>query len=253
MAIYVIGDLHLSFRYKMKLNENVVFSDMKYSNEIYEGWTDYVNRLRDGWLQVVRSKDAILLAGDISDNDQWEDVKNDFYWIDQLPGVKYFIPGNHCMFANMETSFINKSLPSSMHCILNTITEIESCIVVGALGSDVPYCEVWDNDHYRQWDDQKDFQRYLYQVEIVKGLLQTARQKSVDKPLIVMLHYPPNTKYTKSTLYTELFEKYRVTKCVFGHLHGEYINRAFVGTFERTIYQLVSSDFLNFKPLKLMQ
>lgn len=83
MAIYAIGDLHLS-GYSNKPMD--IFGD---------NWNDHGNKIRDNWLRVVNEEDAVLIPGDISWAMTLEEAMVDLQWIVDLPGEKYLIRGNH--------------------------------------------------------------------------------------------------------------------------------------------------------------
>ena len=51
MAIFTIGDLHLSLGTSKPM-------------DIFSGWENYVERLRENWLAAVGPQDTVVLAGD---------------------------------------------------------------------------------------------------------------------------------------------------------------------------------------------
>ena len=53
MAIFTIGDLHLSLGTSKPM-------------DIFSGWENYVERLRENWLAAVGPQDTVVLAGDTS-------------------------------------------------------------------------------------------------------------------------------------------------------------------------------------------
>ena len=53
MAIYTIGDLHLSLGADKAM-------------DIFPGWENYVARIEENWKNTVREEDTVVLAGDIS-------------------------------------------------------------------------------------------------------------------------------------------------------------------------------------------
>ena len=65
---------------------------------------------------------------------------------------------------------------------------------------------------------------------------------------IVFMHYPPLSPNLKDTVFTDLFKKYNVKKCYYGHLHGDAHNYKVDGEIDGIEYQLISSDYLDFKP-----
>ena len=44
-------------------------------------------------------------------------------------------------------------------------------------------------------------------------------------------------------------EKYKVEKCYYGHLHGKAQAAKVIGNVRGIEYQLISSDYLGFKPV----
>ena len=82
MALYVIGDLHLS------LSGNK-------SMDIFPGWHNYVDRTRQNWLAKIQPEDTVVLAGDTSWGMSFAEAKADFEFVNALPGQKIILKGNH--------------------------------------------------------------------------------------------------------------------------------------------------------------
>lgn len=82
MALYAIGDLHLSLSSNKPME---IFGD---------GWRDYVARIREGF-SVLTEDDVTVLCGDLSWGMSLEESLEDFRFIDALPGKKYLLKGNH--------------------------------------------------------------------------------------------------------------------------------------------------------------
>lgn len=99
MALYAIGDLHLSLRSNKPME---IFGD---------GWRDYVARIREGF-SVLTEDDVTVLCGDLSWGMSLEESLEDFRFIDALPGKKYLLKGNHDYWwntaAKMERFFAGK-------------------------------------------------------------------------------------------------------------------------------------------------
>ena len=53
MALFTIGDLHLSFGCDKPM-------------DVFPGWKDYTARLEQNWRAVVSDQDTVVIAGDIS-------------------------------------------------------------------------------------------------------------------------------------------------------------------------------------------
>ena len=82
MALYAIGDLHLSLA-------------VDKSMEIFgPAWENYVFRIEEG-LSVLGPEDTLILAGDTSWGMTLEEAEADFRFLDRFPGKKYLIKGNH--------------------------------------------------------------------------------------------------------------------------------------------------------------
>ena len=82
MALYAIGDLHLSLGSDKPIE---IFGD---------GWKDYVARIREGF-SVLTEDDVTVLCGDLSWGMSLEESLEDFRFIDALPGQKLLLKGNH--------------------------------------------------------------------------------------------------------------------------------------------------------------
>ena len=82
MSIFAIGDTHLSFGTNKPMN-------------IFKGWDNYVERLTQNWHALVTEKDTVVIAGDISWAMSLEEAKADFQFLQNLPGQKIILKGNH--------------------------------------------------------------------------------------------------------------------------------------------------------------
>lgn len=80
MAIFTIGDLHLSLGTSKPM-------------DIFSGWENYVERLRENWLAAVGPQDTVVLAGDTSWAMKLEDCSADFAFLQNLPGRKLLLEG----------------------------------------------------------------------------------------------------------------------------------------------------------------
>ena len=82
MSLYTIADLHLSFSVDKPM-------------DIFGGWNDYTGRLYDNWNKTVNENDMVVIPGDISWGMDFNEIKADFKFIDNLPGTKILLKGNH--------------------------------------------------------------------------------------------------------------------------------------------------------------
>jgi len=72
--------------------------------------------------------------------------------------------------------------------------------------------------------------------------------------LVVITHYPPTNDKLEESEFTKIFEKYNVKKVAYGHLHGtESFEMGLKGERNNVEYILASSDYIDFKPIKIME
>ena len=93
--------------------------------------------------------------------------------------------------------------------------------------------------------DEKVFRRELCRLE-------ASLKAAGEKRKMVFLHYPPRYKGYECREILELLEKYEVRRCFYGHLHGGSHRLAMEGLWDGVEYRLVSADYLNFKPFKVI-
>ena len=82
MALYAIGDLHLSLTADKSME---VFGP---------AWADYVRRIEDA-LSCLTVEDVLVLAGDTSWGMTLEEAEADFRFLDRFPCKKLLVKGNH--------------------------------------------------------------------------------------------------------------------------------------------------------------
>ena len=82
MALYVLGDTHLSLGASKPM-------------DVFPGWSGYVERLERNWRKLIKPEDTIVLAGDISWAMRLNDTRRDFAFLQELPGQKLIMKGNH--------------------------------------------------------------------------------------------------------------------------------------------------------------
>ncbi len=222
MAIYTIGDLHLSLGTSKPM-------------DIFHGWDNYVARIEQQWNYLVKQEDVVVLPGDISWAMQIEDCEADFAFIHALPGHKVIIKGNHdywwATLRKMENFCVEKGFSS--------ITFIQnSCFIAGEMA----ICGT------RSWffDSEEAHDEKIQNREV--GRLEASLKAAGDKEKLVFLHYPPIYQSQRAENIIEILKKYGVKQCFYGHLHGKSHNFAFSGEDDGINYKLVSADALRFCP-----
>ena len=101
MALYAIGDTHLSLGADKPMD---VFGG---------GWSGYVDKLRAGFAEIG-PEDTVVLCGDLSWGMSLEQAREDFAFLDALPGRKILLKGNHDYWwstvSKMKNFFTEKGL-----------------------------------------------------------------------------------------------------------------------------------------------
>ena len=69
---------------------------------------------------------------------------------------------------------------------------------------------------------------------------------------IVFLHYPPIYGNSYNYEILEVLHRYAITECYYGHIHGKAHQYAFEGVYEETKMHLISGDYIQFKPVKIV-
>jgi len=239
MDVWAIADLHLAFGVPEKTME--VFGNQ---------WIRYAEKIEANWRKVVQPSDLVLVAGDISWALNIEDAGIDLAWIDQLPGTKVLIKGNHDYWWS-SLGKVKKILPASIQIIQNNSIQFQDVSIGGT--------RLWDTDEYnfdafaggssvkeKQADSQKIFNRELERLEL--SLKELNKNVSCR---IAMTHYPPVSADLQPSKTTALLEKYNVQICVFGHLHNMRKETLPFGKKGNISYYLTSCDYLDFSPLKI--
>lgn len=234
MSIYTIGDLHLSF------NEN------KPMGIFGENWLAHEEKIRKSWIDNVYDDDLIILPGDFSWSTYLKDTLKDFEFLNQLPGKKLLIKGNHDYWWTTLRSmrnFLCKNGFNNIDFIYNNSYEFENKIIVGTRG----WC-MTEND-----EDRKLVKREALRLELsIKNGLESFGN---NKEILVFMHYPPIVKdniiQNKKNEFIDILGKYNIKKCYYGHLHSSSIKDAVEGIYFDIDFKLVSADGLNFELFKI--
>ena len=225
MALYAIGDLHLSLTADKPME---VFGP---------AWENYTERNGDA-LSRLTAGDVLVLAGDTSWAMKLEDCSADFAFLQNLPGRKLLLKGNHdywwTTMAKMN-AYLAANGFGSLSFLHNNCVFAEGLALCGTRS--------WLFDA-GQPHDEKVMSREC-------GRLRASLEAAGDTEKAVFLHYPPVYPQADAGEVVALLREYGVKRCFYGHLHGPSIPRAVQGELDGIEYKLISADALRFFPYKI--
>lgn len=228
MALYAIGDLHLCLGAPKPM-------------DIFGGaWVGYMDKLREG-LSVITPEDTTVLMGDLSWAMDMQSAKEDFAFVNAIPGRKIILKGNHDYWwstAAKFRKFCEENGFTDMELLNNNAFDYEGFAICGTRG--------WYFEEQRGSEhDAKVFKRELIRLE-------ASLKAAGEKPKLVFLHYPPRNKVYECPEILEILNQYEVRRCFYGHLHGPSHKLAIEGQWDGIEYRLLASDFIGFKPYRVL-
>jgi predicted phosphohydrolase len=230
MNIYAISDLHLSLTSDKPM-------------DIFGGnWEDHLEKIKQDWLEKVKTDDIVLICGDISWAMKLSDALIDLNALKDLPGTKVFIRGNHDYWWNCITK-LRDSAPDKSFVFLQTDSvKIGEYLIVGSRGWSCPGSPDFSTQ------DEKLYKREAERFRL--AFKDAEKRKTEGDKVLALIHYPPFTGKQEDTLFTQLFEENGVDKVVFGHIHGMtfFPLRTQKNGIE---YHLSSCDKVGFKLIKI--
>lgn len=227
MALYAIGDTHLSLGSDKPMD---VFGG---------GWTGYIEKLKAGFDQISPG-DTVVICGDVSWGMSLEEAKQDFIFLNELPGRKILLKGNHDYWWNTAAK-MNKFFQENG--LMNLSILHNNCHLYG----DTAICGTrgWFYEEDRGEHSAKIFNRELIRME-------ASLKAAGDREKICFLHYPPIYHGYRCQEIIDLMDKYQVSRCYYGHLHGGSHRFAVCGERNGIEYRLIAADYIGFKPEKIL-
>ena len=230
MSLYVLADLHLCF------------SDPTKTMSIFNGWQDYQDRIKKHWLENIKDGDTVVLPGDISWGMSLAEAVPDFRFINELPGEKIIIKGNHdywwTTMKKME-EFLSAEGFTTIKILHNNHYRYENYGICGTRG--------WVNMP-GETQDEKVLKR---EVQRLETSIRSALAENLEP--IVFLHYPPifATNFNYDIL--EILYRYNIKDCYYGHIHGRSAHELCVkNTYDEINFHLIAGDYLQFIPEKVL-
>lgn len=226
--IFAIGDLHFDNTGDKPMG---IFGD---------NWLNHEEKIIDNWRANIKEDDLVLLAGDISWALKLEEAYEDLLKIDELPGKKIIIKGNHDYWWNSLRKLNNLGL-KTINFLQNNSYIYDNIGIVGTRGwSSIDVDTVEDQDY-------KVFNRELNRLKLSLDSL----RENVEK-IIVVLHYPPFNIDCSPNGFIDIVKEYNGDICVYGHLHSEGHKYAVEGVVEGIEIHCISSDYIDFIPKKIL-
>ena len=228
MALYTIGDTHLSLAKDKPMD---IFG---------EKWKNHAQKLKDGF-SIVGEDDLTVICGDISWGMGIEETKEDFLFIDALPGKKIILKGNHDYWwstAAKAKKFFAQNGITTIDILYNNSFDYGEYAICGTRGWF--YEEEKGGEH-----DAKIMRREIMRLE-------ASLKSAGEGRKLVFLHYPPKYLNYDCPDILRLLDEYGVELCCYGHLHAASCAYSFNGKLNDTQFRLVSADYVNFTPQKLL-
>lgn len=229
MALYVIGDLHLSLGSNKPMD---IFGG---------GWSNYIEKILEGF-SVLNPDDIIVLCGDTSWGMSLEESIEDFRFIGQLPGKKIILKGNHDYWwatASKIKAFFHKNGIEGVDILNNNCFYYGNAAICGTRG--------WFTD-----DDAGIEHNAKIMAREISRLRASLAASGAAADKLCFFHYPPRFNDIVCHDIISVMKEYGVKKCWYGHIHGEAQRFAVSGEVDGIHYQMVSADFLDFIPKRIM-
>ncbi len=224
MALFSISDLHLSFGTDKPMD---VFG---------KKWQNYEEKLKANWNNAVSDEDVVIVNGDNSWATYLGDTFEDFSFINSLNGTKLVSKGNHDYWwttMNKHRKWCEENNFNTIKFLHNNYYMYKDTAICGTRG--------WQLTK----GDAEDLKVHNRELERLKISLDMSLKEN-PSGIIVALHYPPDKDFK------QIMEDYNVSLCLFGHLHSAGFND-YKDYEERGIsYKLVSCDYLEFIPYKIL-
>lgn len=231
MALFTIADLHLSHGVEKPM-------------DIFGGrWQGYMEKIEKNWRAVVGPEDTVVVGGDISWGIDLREAREDFLFLNRLPGRKILLKGNHDLWwstIRKMTAFLEDNNIQNVDFLFNNCFFYHETALCGTRG--------WFfEENFHESHDAKIFRRELMRLE---ASLKAAQQQNPAE-IYCFLHYPPLYSNFCCQEIIDLMARYRVSRCIYGHLHSDSLRYAVEGCRSGIEFTLVSGDHVDFVPVLL--
>ena len=229
MSLFAIADTHLSLKNPKPMD---VFGSR---------WASHHEKLASLWKNIVSENDTVVIAGDISWAMTLEEALDDLLFLENLPGKKILLKGNHDYWWSTMTkmnAFFEEHSIKSISLLHNGHAVCEDFIICGTRG--------WYSDEESS-KENADFEKIsAREATRLEASLSSVTDRS-GREILVFTHFPIVYGDFVSREMIDILRKYSVKRAFFGHIHGRY-SVPKTTLFEGVEFSLISADFLDFRP-----
>ena len=230
MNIYAISDLHMSI------------ANPKPMDIFGAKWANYLDNIKQDWLEKVQSEDIVLISGDISWAMTTADALKDFEYFKDLPGKKVFIRGNHDYWWKSITR-LREQVPEKCYLLQNDAIKFGNVVICGSRAWLTP-----GSPDFTKADEKI----YLRELERLKMAFFRANElREENDKLLCMVHFPPFNVKRDDNEITALINNNAVNAVIYGHLHGKESRTDKLLIKNGIPYYLTSCDLVNNKLVKI--
>jgi uncharacterized protein len=220
------------------------------------GWTGHPATLERRWDESVRSDDVVIVAGDISWATRPSEVVDDLRWLDERPGRKVLLRGNHDYWWGDSSAKLRKlfepfgSFAGFLH---NTSVSAGAWRIAGSRLWTAPEAPALPGGEMGAEQVRADYvDREVRRLELsIQDALERERADGARLRRIAAVHFPPLYSNGVDTAFSRAIESFAPAVCVYGHLHGPGIPAGFVGERNGVRYVIASCDAAGFTPVLL--
>ncbi len=231
MSLYALGDMHLSFSVDRNMD--------KWGSV----WVRHEEKIDRNFNRIVKDTDTVVITGDHTMGRKLPECMEDLEFIKNLPGRKILLRGNHDMFWKpRKTEELNELFEPDLHFLQNNYYAYEDYALVGTKG----YC----------FEGKDSYEHFLSirkrECERLINSFEAAKADGYSK-FIMFLHFPPTSIGEEESPFTHIAEDYGAEQVIYSHCHGALRwQDSILGKMNGVEYRLVSGDYLNFKPEKIL-
>ena len=233
MSLIVLCDTHLS----LSLNKPMDIFGSR--------WHNFEEKLRHRWNERVTDADTVVIGGDISWAMSLNEAKEDFSFINSLPGKKIFVRGNHDFWwdsLKKMKHFLDSNSFDTISFLQNDAQEVGGIAICGTRG--------WFADA-KSAPPGTDYEKLsLREAQRLEMSIQSAEKNMPGAEINVFLHLPPIFGDCICEPICSVLSRYEVKRCFYGHIHGLY-EIPQITCYNGVSYILTSADYLDFTPYRV--